>query len=525
MSRPASVTGVQPMPRVHATVVHMLAEAAAQAPAGIAVRCDGESLRYDALLRAAAGFARHLAARGIGRGDRVAVLLGNGIEIAVTLYGVHALGAQAVPVNPAYTARELGEILADAAPHCLVAGSAQAEFAAALAAQAGAGTPVLWNEELVAARRRWAGDATLTLPVPLPDPGWPATLMYTGGTTGRAKGVDIAHGPMALNVSQREALLPTQAGDERILCVMPMFHSFAMLMCLYSACYARGTLVILPRYHPELVTTALVRERITFFPASPTMLTGLLGYEPFLATRLTDLRLTLSGSAALPVEILNRWQAQTGCRVLEGYGLTEAGPMLSYNPRDGVSKPGSVGLPAPGITLEIVDPDSGARVLVRGEQGEVRARGAQLMTGYRNLPEQTAETLRGGWLYTGDIGELDEDGYLFIRDRKKDMAIVGGYNVYPREIDEVLYSHPEVAEVGAVGVPDAYRGEIVKAYVVPRPGCSPGEEALLAHCRANLAGYKVPARIEFVSALPRTQVGKLDRKALRALATAGVGAA
>jgi long-chain acyl-CoA synthetase len=228
------------MPHVHDTVVHMLAEAAVRAPAGIALRCDGESLRYDELLHAVAGFARHLAARGIGRGDRVAVLLGNGIEIAVTLYGVHALGAQAVPVNPAYTARELGEILADAAPHCLVAGSAQAEIAVALAAQAGAGTPVLWDAGLVAARRRWAGDAALTLPVPPPDPGWPATLMYTGGTTGRSKGVEIAHGPMALNVSQREALLPTQAGDERILCVMPMFHSFAMLMCLYSACYARG---------------------------------------------------------------------------------------------------------------------------------------------------------------------------------------------------------------------------------------------------------------------------------------------
>ena len=274
------------MPRVHATVVHMLAEAAMCAPGGVALRCDGESLRYEELLRAVAGFARHLAARGIGRGDRVAVLLGNGIEIAVTLYGVHALGAQAVPVNPAYTARELGGIFADAAPHCLVAGSAQAELVATLGAEAGAGAPVLWDAGLIAARRNWAGDATLTLPAPLPDPGSPATLMYTGGTTGRSKGVEIAHGPMALNVSQREALLPTQAGDERLLCVMPMFHSFAMLMCLYSACYARGTLVILPRYHPELVTTALVRERITFFPASPTMLTGLLGYAPERVARL-----------------------------------------------------------------------------------------------------------------------------------------------------------------------------------------------------------------------------------------------
>lgn len=279
MVRPASITGAQPMPRVHATVVHMLAEAAMCAPGGVALRCDGESLRYEELLRAVAGFARHLAARGIGRGDRVAVLLGNGIEIAVTLYGVHALGAQAVPVNPAYTARELGGIFADAAPHCLVAGSAQAELVATLGAEAGAGAPCCGRRahrrgaEL--GRRRHAHAARAAA---------------RSGLTGDAHVHGRHHGPlegrrdraraMALNVSQREALLPTQAGDERLLCVMPMFHSFAMLMCLYSACYARGTLVILPRYHPELVTTALVRERITFFPASPTMLTGLLGYEP-----------------------------------------------------------------------------------------------------------------------------------------------------------------------------------------------------------------------------------------------------
>ncbi len=524
MSTPASMHGGTALPRRHTTVVHMLEEAARLAPATVALRCENESVRYDECLRAVAGFAALLAARGIGRGDRVAVLLGNGIEIAVTLYAVHALRAQAVPVNPVYTERELAEILADADPACLIAEAGMAERARALAKATRAGEPLLWDAALVAARRDWAADASLTLPAPLPEPAAPATLMYTGGTTGRAKGVDIAHGPIALNVSQREALLPTVADDERILCVMPMFHSFAMLMCLYSACYARGTLVILPRYHPEHVTHALVRERITFFPASPTMLTGLLGYAPFLAAKLPDLRVTASGSAALPVEILNRWQAQTGCPVLEGYGLTEGGPMLTYNPRHGVNKPGSVGLPAPGVTIEIVDPDAGTRVLARGEQGEVRAGGEQLMTGYRNLPQVTAETLRDGWLYTGDIGELDEDGYLYIRDRKKDMVIVSGYNVYPREIDEVLYTHPGVGEAGSVGVPDANRGEIVKSYVVPRPGTPPTVEELLAHCRANLAPYKVPSAIEFVTALPRTTVGKLDRKALRVVAQGGTAA-
>jgi long-chain acyl-CoA synthetase len=287
-------------------------------------------------------------------------------------------------------------------------------------------------------------------------------------------------------------------------------------MCLHLAAYCRGALVVLPRYRPELVLDALARERITVFPGGPTLFTGLLGYPDFAARRFPQLRVSYSGSAPLAEETLRRWEHATSCPILEGYGQTEAGPVLSFNPQDGVRKPGSVGVAVPLTEIQIVDTVSGTTILPAGEQGEIRARGPQIMVGYRNLPDETAATLRDGWLYTGDIGEFDGDGYLFIRDRKKDMAIVGGFNVYPREIDEVLYAHADILEAAAVGVPDAYRGEVIKAFVVPRPGRAPAPEELLDYCRANLARYKVPASIEIVAALPKTPVGKIDKKALRA---------
>jgi long-chain acyl-CoA synthetase len=286
-------------------------------------------------------------------------------------------------------------------------------------------------------------------------------------------------------------------------------------MGLYLAAYCGGTLVILPRYRPDDVLRAFADERITIFPGSPTIFTGLLAHERFAATEFSRIHTCYSGSAALPEATLRRWEDATGAPIFEGYGQTEAGPVLTFNPVHGVRKPGSVGVPAAATEVEIVDVETGTRVLPAGEQGEIRARGPQLMQGYRNLPAETAEALREGWLHTGDIGEFDADGYLYVRDRKKDMVIVGGYNVYPREVDEVLMLHAAVQEAAAFGVADAYRGEVVHAHVVLRAGASTSVDELLAHCAANLAKYKVPAKIALVDALPRTSVGKIDRKALR----------
>ncbi len=514
MSRAAVARGADAMPPAFATVVHMLADAAARAPDAEAIVCGDRRLSYREYLSCVAGFARELDERLGVRGGRVATILGNSLESAIATFAVHAAGAQLVPLNPIYTARELAQILEDAEPTAVLHDSAIAETVAPLVGRLKISAMPLGPGVRQLDTRR---DEAVALPVP-PRPDDLATLQYTGGTTGRPKGVELSHRAVAINIAQREGLLPTEPDRERVLCAMPLFHVYAVSMALHLAAYCRGALVILPRYRPDTVLTTLVDEAITIFPGSPTIFTGVMGFEGFAATDFSTLRLCYSGSAALPEETLRRWRAATGCPVHEGYGQTEAGPVLSFNPVGRPVRPGSVGIPAPATELQIVDTVDGTRVLAIGEPGEIRARGPQIMAGYRNLPEETAATLRDGWLYTGDIGELDADGWLTIRERKKDMAIVGGYNVYPREVDEVLYLHPDVLEAAAIGVPDAYRGEVIKAFVVMRAGVAPDVGALREHCARNLAKYKVPAAIEIVAAIPKTTVGKIDKKELREMA-------
>jgi long-chain acyl-CoA synthetase len=499
------------LPQVFDTVVHMLKDAADRSPASPAIVFENRQLDYGQYWRCVAGFAAELLTLG-ARGERVVLICGNSLEMAVAMYAVQAAGAQAVPVNPLYTPRELKHILVDADPVAIILddhlttslGPLFDELEFAQRIPVGSGSRLLDT---------WAENTSVTLAkFPLADD--LATLQYTGGTTGLPKGVNITHRQMATNISQREAILPTQANDERILCVMPLFHVFAVHMCLYLAAFCRGLLIILPRYQPETVLAAIEKFQITRFPAGPTVYNGLMAFDGFSATDFSSLRTAWSGSAPLPGDTLKRWQEQTGCPILEGYGQSEAGPVLTYVAEGERIKPGSVGKVLPLTNVQIVDTETGDRILAVGEQGEIRARGPQIMSGYRNREQETAATLRGGWLYTGDIGELDEDGDLYIRDRKKDMAIVGGYNVYPREIDEVLYAHPDVVEAAAIGVADDYRGEVIRAFVVIDKS-SVTVDDLLEHCRLNLARYKIPAVLELVNDLPKTPVGKIDKKALR----------
>lgn len=501
------------LPRVHPTVVHMLADAAVRSGSAPALVCGDGQLSYAQYLRCVAGFARELAALG-ARGGRVALVCGNSLDIPVAMFAVHAAGAQAVPINPTYTARELTHILADAEAHVVIYDEDVAGTVEPLCASLEVPHAIRIGGKSGRSLDAWKNDAALTLPEPLPAPEDLATLQYTGGTTGLPKGVNITHAQMAVNISQREAALPTRADDESILCMMPLFHVFAVAMCLHLAAYCRGKLVIMPRYRPDALLELLVRERITRLPAGPTVFIGLLAHEAFAATDFSALRTAYSGSAPLPEETLRRWQAATGTPILEGFGQTEAGPVLTYV-REGALKPGSVGPVLPLTELQIVDVETGTKVLGAGEIGEIRARGPQIMSGYRNRPKETAEALRDGWLYTGDIGEFDAQGFFTIRDRKKDMAIVGGFNVYPREVDEVLFSHPDVKEAAASGVPDPYYGESIRAYVVLKEGARAGAEDLIAYCKSNLARYKVPSKIYLVAELPRTTVGKVDRKTLR----------
>jgi long-chain acyl-CoA synthetase len=501
------------LPRVFPSVVHMLAEAVARAPVREALVLGEERLSYAEYARCAAGLALELKSLGLA-GERVAFVLGNSLDICIAYFGAHAAGCQAVPLNPLYTPRELEQMLGDAAPALVLYEPGVANNVEPVAEKIG--IPRRWK--IGAGARRlleWCGQAGLEAKLPLPDPDSLATLQYTGGTTGRSKGVNVTHRAYAYNISQREALMPSRPDVERILCVMPLFHVYASHVCLHTAAYARGTIVVLPRYRPEETLAALQAERITIFGGSPTIYTSLLSFEGFARADLSRLHYSVSGSAALPATVLRQWEARVGTPIVEGYGQSEAGPVLTYNPLNGVRKPGSVGVPVPDTEVEIVDLDTGTRVLPVGKKGEIRARGPQIMAGYRNLPEETAQTLRGGWLYTGDIGEFDADGYLYIRDRKKEMVIVSGYNVFPREVEIVLYQHPAVREAAVIGVPDSYRGEIVKAYVSLRPGAAADADALLEHCRRNLAKYKIPAALEIVADLPKTAVGKIDKKALK----------
>ena len=491
----------------------MLAAAAEAAPDQVALVDGDRTLTYLEYVRCVGGLAQELVDAGARR-RRVALLLGNSLEMAVAMFAVHAAGAQVVPVNPIYTEREISHILRDADPHIAIANPNIGETVARIA------NDTTLVDILIAGGRDgrrfdvWHDRAGVDLPRPLPTADEWASLQYTGGTTGLPKGANSTHGQMSTNISQSEVLLPHRPDGERILCVMPLFHCFAVATCLHPAAYARGTLVILPRYHPAEVIAEIEKHTITLMPAGPTVFIGLMNFDGFLQADLSSLRCCISGSAPLATETLARWEEATGAAILEGYGQTEAGPVISFN-SPGKVKPGSVGVGLPNTEIEIVDVESGKRVLGTGEQGEIRVRGPQIMSGYHNRPDENNIALRDGWLYTGDIGEFDDDGYLFIRDRKKDMAIVSGYNVYPREIDEVLYTHPAVQEAAAVGVADNYRGEVIHAYVVLKTGTEARTEDILEHCRHNLASYKCPSEIKFVESLPKTTVGKINKNALR----------
>ncbi len=374
------------------TVVHMLAASAAARPDAEALVCDGARLTYRQYESCVAGFAAEL--RGAAR---VALLMDNSLDIAIAMFAAQAAGAQVVPLNPAYTDAELAPILDDADPQVIVADPAQAGR--------GFGRRVIRAGDLT----RWANAGLRLTADLLPDPDSPAALQYTGGTTGRSKGVALSHRAIATNLIQRHALIPAGPAD-RVLSVAPMFHVYAIATGLHLAAQAGAALVQMRGYDADALLDLLAAERITLFLGIPRLYGALLDH-PRLA-RCADLRLCLSGSAPLPEAVLHRWEAVTGAPICEGYGQTEAGPILTYNPASGPRKPGSVGVALPETEVEVVDIATGTIVLPPGEAGEIRARGPQIMSGYRNRPAETAAALRHGWLHTGDIGTFDADGYL-----------------------------------------------------------------------------------------------------------------
>ena len=496
------------------TIVHALRFAAARAPDRVALVCEARGITYAQYARAAGGLALQL--RGLGAaGSRVAILMGNSIEMSVACLGGMAAGAQIAPMNPAYTDREVILLLTDTEPAVILCDAALEERARTWAGELGIPHVLALGEGGVEIER-WIDDPALTLPEPLPRPVDPSAIFFTGGTTGVPKGAEHVHGMMMWFCRQVLSQWHLDFDTERVLTVAPMFHIWGHHFANIAPLYMRATLVMLPQYKPAAVLDQFGRHAISVFAGGPpTIYIGLLANANFDTTDFSALKYCMGGGAPFSEDLLREWERRTDCALLENSGMSEGAP-LSGNPTHGKRKLMSAGVVPPETEIDIVDLETGTRVLPAMERGEVRVRGPQFTRGYRNRPEETAAAIRDGWLYTGDIGYFDDEGFLFLVDRKKEMILVGGYNVYPREIDEVLYGHTAVHEAAAVGFPDDFKGEVVRAFVALKPGADKvSEKELIAYCTERLVGYKVPVAIEFLDALPKTGPGKIDKIALK----------
>jgi long-chain acyl-CoA synthetase len=344
-----------------------------------------------------------------------------------------------------------------------------------------------------------------------------AMYQYTGGTTGISKGVMLTHENLSKQVQHIAAWLPKlKKGGNIMLGALPFFHVFGLSTAMNLSIYMGWSDILIPKPQPKFLLDAVRKFKPTFAPLVPTMYIGMLNHPDVDKTDMTCIKGCFSGSAPLPVEVIRDFEAATGAVIIEGFGLTEASPVTHVNPfAGGARKAGSIGIPIPDTESRIVDLEEGTTDVPIGESGELLVRGPQVMKGYRNMPDETANVLRDGWCYTGDIAKMDEDGYFYIVDRKKDIIISGGYNVYPRDIDEVFYGNSKVQEACAIGIPDTKRGENVKVFVVLKEGEVATEKELIEFCKDKLARYKLPSEIEFRKELPKTNVGKVLRKQLK----------
>ncbi|MFE1949495.1 long-chain fatty acid--CoA ligase [Streptomyces sp. NPDC059524] len=463
------------------------------------------SLTYAQLDDRAARFAALLRSRGLRPGDRVAVALPNVLRFPVVYYGTLYAGAVVVPLNPLLKAGELEFALRDSGARLLVAAPAGADEASAAAARTGAeclvSDPPAWDG-LLRAQDPSAGAAAEAAADDT------AVILYTSGTTGTPKGAELTHRNLVTNALTTARTLLRLTPDDVLFGGLPLFHAFGQTCALNAATAAGAALSLLPRFQPDRALETLRRDDVTVFLGVPTMYTALLraGVGP----ALPRLRLGVSGGASLPVELLYAAERELGVTVLEGYGLSETSPVACFNPPDRPRKPGSIGLPVEGVELCLFGPDG--RAIGPGEVGELAVRGENVMKGYWRRPDATAAAFRDGWFLTGDLARVDEDGYHFVVDRKKDLIIRGGYNVYPREIEEVLYTHPEVVEAAVVGVPHPELGEEVAAVVTLRTDTGPAPEALVSYVKERVAAYKYPRIVRIAATLPKGPTGKILRR-------------
>jgi len=522
-----------------------LAQAAGNTPERKAIVFQNWSMTYAELDRVSGVMAANLRRLGLRPGTRVAILLPNLPQTLISFFAVLKAGGTLVMMNPLYMEKELRDQITDSGAEFLITLDLLwakvkdlrkqlrlkkilvTSIADALAfplrqlysikawkQKMGKDVPegdrdiLLWKEAV-------QGKETHAHIVSDPRQEV-AMLQYTGGTTGVPKGVMLTHYNLTANVSQCLAMLPELKTKHHVLlAVLPFFHIFGLTVCINLAVALATTIIPFPRLVVDDLLKAVQKFKPTIFPAVPAIFVAMLQHKKLKEYKLSSIDYCISGAAPLPVEVMTRFEQITNAEIVEGYGLTEASPVTHLNPLHGKRKAGSIGIPMPGTEAAIVDMEGGAVSVPTGKLGELVIRGPQVMLGYWNRPDETASAVRNAWLYTGDVAYMDEDGFCFIVDRKKDLIISGGYNIYPRDVDEVLYEHPKVKEAVAVGIPHPTRGEIVKAFIVPKQGESIEPSEIIKFCKQRLAKYKVPRRVEFREELPKTLVGKVLRRALR----------
>ncbi len=531
--------------------LHTLLEGSAKRhPKQTAVEFLGLTMTYDELWDAAKRFATALESLGVKRGDRVAVMLPNCPQFVIAFFGASMLGAVVVNTSPLYVARELEHQLRDSGAETLVILNLfyprYREVASTVPVKRVVVTSIsdflpFPKNLLYPVKAKREGNWVDVKPeqhifffkrLLEKYPAQPAKanigaddlalLQYTGGTTGTPKGAMLTHRNLMANVNQAYSWTPrTKDAGEVMLGVIPFFHVYGMTVAMNLAIKAAAKIVLLPRFVVKDVLEAIQKHKVTMFPGVPTMYVALNNHADVGKYNLSSVDICLSGAAPLPLEVAQTFERLTGGKLLEGYGLTETSPCTHNNPVNGERRAGSIGLPLPGVDVRIVDGDGNS--LPAGEIGELAIQGPNIMRGYWQRPEETAQTIKdaldggatpGRWLLTGDMGRMTADGYFEIVDRKKDMIAASGYNVYPREVEEILYQHPSIKEAVVVGVPDAYRGETVKAFVVLKDGETVTQEQILEFCKLRLSPYKVPKLLEFKTELPKTLVGKILRRAL-----------
>ncbi len=551
---PAGVDWAAPLPV--APLHTLLRDAAARFGPAPAFDFLGQRTTWAEAARRADRLAAGLQRLGCAKGDRLGLLLPNCPAYPLLFFAALQAGLTVVNFNPLYTVRELDAQARDAgiaalatldlaalypkAAALLAAGAVGRIIVCPFAAMLPPGKRALFRvlkrrdraQPPRDAAHAWLDD--LAAPGPPPDPVAidphhdVAVLQYTGGTSGTPKGAMLSHANLYANTEQ--SLLwfkDTRVGEERMLAALPFFHVFAMTTVMLFAVRAGAEIIMLPRFELAAAVRTIGRRRPTFMPGVPTMFNAIAGHPG--RADLTSIRFCISGGAPLPAEVKARFEARTGCVVVEGYGLTEASPSAVCNPPGGLNKPGSIGLPLPGTTVELRDPHDPTRRVAQGEKGELCVKGPQVMLGYWRRPDDTAaSTTPDGFLRTADIAVMDRDGYFAIVDRIKDLILCGGYNVYPRTVEDAVYRHAAVAECTVIGVPDDYRGETVKAFVALKQGASLTADELLAFLKDHLSPIELPKQVEFRPSLPRTLIGKLSKKELvaeeRAKRAGGSGA-